>query len=323
MTKLHENGEALPSIFRDSWERLGWVKSQTDLVKTLCGPLIGMPRQAFTKVAIDDSVSVAGRFVLDVDVLRFPTVSKEVNFLVGDIVTNARSCLDMAVESIWRHYNLPRKGTMIQFPLEDQYHCKPPRKREVRLAKFLERLHPMFVRVIAQAQPDYEDGMLDIPVNFTALAISHLSNANKHRNITPVVMDVSLFLIGTRDEGLVLTNLGGNSEPPVRLVLEYDVERYSEDTIRTFIEAIPKPRSSELLVGINQRLRIDGQSIPLQRQGMKGQPVDKPIDWPVEFEGLIENVPAYVNLVLTNLERAHKAIQSGDTDVFFNIDRTL
>ncbi|MDV8148426.1 hypothetical protein [Arthrobacter sp. B10-11] len=307
------------SIFHDSWKRLGWVEKQAGYVRALCGPLIDLPRTAPLKATIDESASSKAHIEFVVDVSNRPELAEDVNFLIGDIVTNARSCLDMAVDSIWNHYGLDRKGVFVQFPLESDYHRKISGGKREPLRKFVERLDHRFARVIEQAQPDYSDGLVDIPANLSALAISYLSNANKHRNITPVIMRLSLAVVGQKGEGLSLNTIGESSGPPIRFALDYDPVRYAEPDIRTYIAALEQRGPSPLHVGINQQLIIDRQSIPISPPGFPSGT----FDLPAEFEKLLVDVPEYVRLTLRNLDRVHRAVQAGDEDVFLDSSALL
>ncbi|MBT2532913.1 hypothetical protein J7E83_12435 [Arthrobacter sp. ISL-48] len=243
------------------------------------------------------------------------------NFLVGDIVTNARSCLDMSIDSIWKNYNLDRKGVVVQFPLEDNYQAKLA--RDMRFRKFIGRLDHRFVRVIEQSQPHYSGGSLDIPRNITALFISHLSNANKHRNITPVVMHFSSSIVGTRaNMGMKLHKIVDrlHSGAPLRFVLSYDPNRNRESDIRRYLTvAAERPRSSPLIIGITQKLVIDRQSIPLSPLHVP----EREFNIPAGFDELLNNVPTYIALTLRNLNRVHDAVQAGDDDVFLDFNAGL
>lgn len=319
---MQRENEKQDAIFHDSWRRLGWVENQVEKVRALCEPLSQLPRYAPLRTSIDESASSRGHIEFIVDVGPTPELPEEVNFLIGNIVTDARSCLDMAVESIWRYYSLSRRGTVVQFPLEGNYKKKLADSKGGGLRKFVDRLDDRFVEAIEQAQPDYADGMFDIPANLAALFISHLSNANKHRNITPAILRVALSSSGVDKPGLRLNLLAQSSGglPPLRFALGYDAEDHSEQDARSYIAALENPRSTPLHIVLSQKLVIDRQVIPLSPPDM-GESV---LEWRAELAEVLDNVPAYIRLTLRNLNRVHRNIQNeGEEFYLLDSDFTL
>lgn len=164
----------------DSWARLDWVRT-----------LIG--RVAPIVAAIDDQLRGApvvfefaangefehARYMLDGPV----PVPDAVGFTIADIAVNARSCLDMAITAVVDAYGLPIRRPY--FPIEDNIAVR----QEPRIEKLLAAVPAPFTQVLNDLQPIYETpwGRMGIPINRSALMIREISNANKHRNITPTV----------------------------------------------------------------------------------------------------------------------------------------
>jgi hypothetical protein len=172
-----------------------------------------------------------------------------------------------------------------------------------------------FVEVIEQAQPDYADGLLDIPSNISALFIRNFSNANKHRNITPVVLTQRLAMFGTNAYGLGLTSVDRDDRagiPPVKFALEYDPAQHSEADARSYVALLNHPRSTPLSVSVFQRLVVEGEKVPLYPPRFGGQEVQ----WRAELDELLEKIPGYVRLTLRNLNRVHTVIQEGNNEIY-------
>lgn len=106
---MHREAEEQAAIFADSWDRLAWVEQQVERVRTLCEPWSQLPIYAPLAITVDESASSEGRFEFMVDVQRLLELPLAANFILGNIVTDARSCLDMAIEALWSRYALDRK----------------------------------------------------------------------------------------------------------------------------------------------------------------------------------------------------------------------
>lgn len=315
----HEQEEQA-DLFHDSWHRLSWVERQTEAVRTLAEPWLRLPRRASLQVQIDEERSKNGHLEFSVEAIPVRELPADVNFLVGNIVTDARSCLDMAIDSIWNHYELKRNRVHVQFPLEDDFGQKREEKRH-RL--FLERLNEEFVAVIEEAQPNYFGGIVDIPGNVSAIFIRELSNANKHRNITPAAVRINLSSYGTCRDGLKLRTLDSTERSgvdPIRFSLDYDTTLYSTQEAQGFVAGAETPRSAPLHIDLDQRFVVDRQEISLYPPRMGRNQ----IHWRTELESLITKVPAYVRLTLRNLNRAHSFIENGtERRLVLDFDGTL
>lgn len=209
-------------------------------------------------------------------------------------------------------------GTLtIQFPLEDNLEEK--RSKNQRLQQFLTRMDERFVEVIENAQPNSADWLLDIPHNISAIYIRNFSNANKHRNITPVDTSQRLGLAGTNVGGLGLQSLDGDKRegvPPLRFSLDYDAEQHSEADARSYVARVNEPRSTPLIISVSQCLVITGDEVPIHPPRLGGQEVS----WRAELDELLQKIPTYVRLTLRNLNRVHSVIRRGE-DEFYLLDQ--
>lgn len=312
--------EQQSEIFHDSWRRLAWVENQVETVRQLAKPWIDIPKQAVLTATIHPESVRTGYLEFSADVADAPKLPEEINFLIGNIVTDARSCLDMAVEHIWNDYAIDRaskRGRLLpQFPLEDNFGEK--RSRDQRLQEFLVRMDKRFVEVIEKAQPDYADGLFDIPRNISAILIRNFSNANKHRNITPVVTSQHLAMTGTDLAGLSLKCLDGDERegvPPLRFSLDYETVQHSETDVRSYVERLTRPRSTPLIIWISQRLVVAGDEVPIYPPRFGG----RKLSWRAELGELLEKIPAYIRLTLRNLNRVHGVVRRGE-DEFYLLD---
>jgi hypothetical protein len=322
---MDEEREEQSEIFHDSWRRLSWVENQIDAARQLARPWIELPKQAALTTTIHEDSVRTGYVEFSADVARPPTPPEAINFLIGNIVTDARSCLDMAMEHIWNEYAIDRavksRTLVVQFPLEGNFAEK--RSKSPRLQQFLARMDERFVEVIENAQPNYADGLIDIPYNISAIFIQNFSNANKHRNITPVVASQRLGMTGTNIAGLSLKSLDGDERegvPPLRFSLDYDTEQHSEADIRSYVARLNQPRSGPLVISVSQHLVVSGDEVPIYPPRFGGQKVS----WRAELDELLQKIPAYVRLTLRNLNRVHSVIRQGEDDFYLlDSDGTL
>ncbi|WP_148239447.1 hypothetical protein [Ruania zhangjianzhongii] len=318
---MDKEREQQSEIFHDSWRRLSWVEKQIDAARQLAKPWIELPKQASLTTTIHDDSVRTGHLEFSADVAKPHRPPEDINFLIGNIVTDARSCLDMAMEYIWNDHAIDRavdkSGTLtVQFPIEDNFEEK--RGKSQRLRQFLARMDKRFVEVIENAQPNYANGLIDIPYNISAIFIRNFSNANKHRNITPVVTSQRLGMAGTNVAGLSLKSVDGNKRegvPPLRFSLDYDTEQYSETDARSYVARLNQPRSAPLVISVSQRLIVAGDEVALYPPQFGGQK----ISWRAELDELLQKIPAYVRLTLRNLNRVHSVIRRGE-DEFYLLD---
>lgn len=314
----HEDETSAPFL-RDSWDRLSWVEEQVERVRDIVKPWSDLSRDASVLTNIDEAATRPGRIEFCAKVGWSPELPPTVNFLIGNIVTDARSCLDMAIDGLWRQYGLEAKGVQVQFPLEDDFPSKRDETNDGRrLRLFLGRLDSRFVEVIEDAQPHYAGGLIDKPANLSAIFISKLSNANKHRNITPVVLRTVLSSHGTSASGLRLSALDADARrgvPPLRFALDYDSTAHTDEDARGYVEGLRRGDLRPLQVHMVQTLVIDKQEIPFYPPRFGS----RKIELRAELEELLSKVPKYIRLTLRNLSRVHNVIEEGD-DRFYMLD---
>lgn len=309
-----------PDLLHNSWRRLWWIEKQIEEIRILSSEWLRLPEFAALTTCIDEGSTIPGRADFSIDVVRPLLPPEEVNFLLGNIVTDARSCLDMAIEAIWAHYSLPRRSRKngrlsIQFPLEDDFPAKC--ESNGRLREFIGHFDPRFARVIRDAQPNYVDGMLDIPMNVIGVFIRNFSNANKHRNITPVEMAYELGLYGVNRGDLELSVMGGAPEhasPPWNFQLSYDIQMHSEPEIHLAISQLETRHPSLLSVPVRQSLSVTGDKVPIFPIGVPGPE----FVWRASLEYYLGEIPSYVRGILEGLDMAHGAVCNDEDWLYFS-----
>lgn len=324
-TAWSRQGAQDPAPFlTDSWNRLAWVETQVQQVRALCQPWMHLPLRAPLTITVDLQASSEGHIEFIADVLAPPDLPWQANFIVGDIATDARSCLDMAMTSIFHEYDLEDSASSqrvkAQFPLEDDYVRKTSSGRNNALKRFLALLPQEFVQVIELFQPTYPPGPT-LPMNISALFISYFSNANKHRNITPLRWRTSLSSYSTSLPGLHLQVLSttGLGSAPVRMCLDYEATEYSYDSVLRFLTGLSHEHSTALDISIDQRIVIDGQDIPIRFGGG-----DVQIDMTIPLDSFLTKVPAYVRLILQDFTDADSFIKTGRRGIqFWSYDARL
>lgn len=321
---MDQEHELQATLFYDSWNRLSWVENQVEKVLRLAEPWMSLPKYAQLRIEIDEATTRDGHLEFSAEAELTSELPSDINFLIGNIVTDARSCLDMAIDAIWTHYGLERRSVQVQFPLEDDFILKREDKQKGRgLRTFLERIDDRFADVIEHAQPNYADGILDLPANLSAIFISKLSNANKHRNITPVTVQTVLASSGTSKIGMQLTALDVDENKgisPLRFAVDYEPVSHSGQDIRGYISALGRQAPSPLQINMAQRLIVDRQEIPLYPPRLDSAK----IAWRAELGDVLSKVPAYIRLTLRNLNRVHSIIEEGTDELYFlDMDATL
>jgi len=167
-------------LLADSWARLEWVRTLVAKVAPFVAAIDRQGRSGNLNLA----VAYQGEFEHARYTLARPiAIPDVVGFTIADIAVNARSCLDLAIQAIVNTYDLAVKSP--QFPIENNV----DKAISDRTKRLFDTLAPEFVEVLTDLQPSYEKpwGHVDIPVNHSALMIREISNANKHRNLTPAV----------------------------------------------------------------------------------------------------------------------------------------
>lgn len=316
---MNQEREAQAAIFQDSWDRLAWVEDLVERVRVLAKSWLLLPKLAHLDPVLHEASTREGHLEFSVGVARHQELPPPINFLIGNIVTDARSCLDMAIDAIWKHYQLEEKGVQVQFPLEDNFAEKRSNKSKGQaLQKFLDQLDDRFVEVIERAQPNYASGLIDIPSNLSAIVISKLSNANKHRNITPVKLRTVLSSYGSSTSGVSLSALNADHRrglPPIRFAIDYDTQVHSGQAVREMISALEDNLPAQIHINMAQLLEINGQEIPIFPPRLNSVEVEMR----AQLDDLLSKVPAYVRLTLRNLNRVHTIIEEGNNE-FYMLD---
>lgn len=170
------------SDFADSWQRLVWVK---ELVSRVLPVVDEIDKQGRKGNLVAELRNCTEHDHIRYTLARPLVIPHEVGFTIADIATNARSCLDMAIEHLLQARGSSLAIPLRQFPIEDDVQILGDRT-----AKLLAALPVPHQRVLADLQPAYEQpglGRFEVPINYTALQIREISNANKHRNIAPTL----------------------------------------------------------------------------------------------------------------------------------------
>ncbi|MBC9822830.1 hypothetical protein [Terrabacter sp. MAHUQ-38] len=275
----------------DSYERLRWVRSLAARVRTLSEQVSADVRRA--GLQCDEVVANDRRHVR----FRLPPVEvpSELGFLVADLCVNARSCLDMATEEVvasrapkWRRPQFPIGG--LDNAERDGYY-KAARKH----------LPAPYFQVIAEAQP-YTHEPLMFHQNLTAVLIHKLSNANKHRNITPVVhakMGNGLNSPDPRLAGLI--EYGGGPWPTS-----------PRDDMTVMTLSVPAGEADlDKLVALEPTTSHALTIILDTREGMYPW---REVPWmPIRLDPLVSKVPLYVQMVLDNFRTADRWATRGET----------
>lgn len=275
----------------DSYERLRWVRSLAARVDALAAQVTADVQRAGLQ---HDEVVLDGRRHLR---LRLPAVDvpSELGFLVADLCVNARSCLDMAMERVvevrapgWKRPQFPIGG--LNAPENDRY---------LRAAR--KYLPPAYLQVVKEAQPCLYEPLM-IHQNLTAVLIHKLSNANKHRNITPVVHAKMGIGFNTPDPSVSdLVEHGGGPWPRspcdqmTVMTLSVPADKLDLETVMSW-----EPSASHALtIVLDPRFGI----YPW-----------KDVPWmPIRLNPLVGKVPVYVQMVLDNFRTADGWTTQGHT----------
>lgn len=167
-----------PVDLRDASARLKWAERLGDRLMELSQHVLAST--AANGLEYDERVQDGLRFVRFRIALSDP-VPEEAGFLLSDLVVNARSSLDMALQAVVDGLGLDWKKP--QYPLEDERPMRGCTRAERRLPE-------PYLEAVLGMQPFKPHGF-DIPVNLTAIELRDLSNINKHRRITPVIRRIS------------------------------------------------------------------------------------------------------------------------------------
>ena len=275
----------------DSYDRLGWVRALASRVDALGAQMRDEVQRAGLRC--DELVVDGTRHVR----FRLPPVEvpAELRFLVADLCVNARSCLDMAMEHIaasrapgWRRPQFPIGG--LDVAANDGYY-KAARKH----------LPPAYFQVVAEAQP-YTHQSLGFHQNLTGVLIHKLSNANKHRNITPVVH-------------AKLGNGFNSPDPSVSDLVTYGGGPWPNsprDEMTVMTLSVPADAVGLAAIMAWEPTTSDVLTIVLNpREGIYPW---REVPWmPIRLNPMVGKVPLYVQMVLDNFRTADRWVTRGET----------
>ncbi|MDQ7991824.1 MAG: hypothetical protein REI45_03995, partial [Propionicimonas sp.] len=181
-------------MFADSRARLDWVER-------LCAQALGLANDFMLRsgarpfFSVDETVVDGVRFLR----LGLPDPPADLGFLVADISTDGKSCLDMAMQNVVDSLGLDWCDP--SFPLVyDPDTRSRKQSRAWQVAK--EKLPAVIweaIRGIQPHQPTSAYGLWDVPAHYTGWELQELTNANKHRNLTPVIFASSMLTVDDDD----------------------------------------------------------------------------------------------------------------------------
>lgn len=242
--------------------------------------------------------------------IRHPHIPTGLGFLVADIAVNARSCLNMAIQQLASNHcpNWARP----QFPILD---CLNPEGRPATRDshyRSAQRLLPgALLAVVDSAQPNYVDG--DLPRNVSALTIRDLSNANKHRNLTPVIRAQS-------STGFVHPDIPNGDR--LRMLMD-DENPWASDEETVMVVVPPSGIATDVALQLRPMVSFVTQIDAGPGEGIRLRD-DPPFRFPFRLEDLLIRVPQFVRLTLTNLSRADEFARRGEPGLpFFDFNSQL
>lgn len=300
------NNEAA-GLLADSWERLSWVDLQSATLGEMLAPVLGAPKYPLLEV-VDRCIDAPDAIEFTCEPRWADQVPREAHFLLADLATNARSCLDMAITALVVYYGTGSERDA-QFPILSQ-------AEETKFSSCIQKLPDELREVIDLAQPNYLSGFIDIPMNLSALIIRQISNANKHRNITPIVIK---YRCGgpCSPPGVELTYLGCSAE---KGSWRFRIKRVSDIPIQELDRLVDVIASQ---VHQSRRWLVVTQSVVVDRCELElvSPNFPEPQNAKMEVSNLLHSIPEYVRLTLTNLSRAHTYIQNDDKDLPLLLNR--
>jgi len=232
--------------------------------------------------------------------LGFPAPPDDLGFLVADISTDSKSCLDMAVQGVVDSLGL--KWDNAAFPLVDDPDAptKPPQAWKA--AK--EKLPAAVWEAILGVQPHWPStayGRWDVPAYYTGWELQQLTNVNKHRNLTPVVFVSSMRTVGD-DEYLALPSESPWPTDEAVFILRGPSQLASSE----IIERAQPEAMLELQIRGGHR---GGYAFPGATSGD-----GTTLMLPIRIDDYLHRVPRFVRLALGRLEVAIERHRSGSTD---------
>lgn len=273
-------------FLKNSYERLDWVERTSrqprDEIRFLESGLAPSSYQSELKVVAETgSTHVRWR-------ANLPNVDPDLTFKIANIAVDLRSCLDMALQEICDHYNVAIKRP--QFPVEEPSDGAPT------LTPLRTRLPSAFVQVLEHLQPTFTSplGCSDIPFNQTPLWIRDISNANKHRRVTPVA--VIPVARGVR--------VGGASREGARLLRRQEVSAWPDRDTNSIEIVFPRGSfTNSALENVRPSFAISTW-VTKSDHSIKAPGSERRLREVPVYEFLLQG-PRYVEFALRCLKQAH------------------
>lgn len=275
----------------DSWARLEWVRT---LIAQIAPTVNALSIQAKAGPLRVEQRCHGAWMHARVSLHEPLPVPEHLGFVVGDIAVNARSCLDMAITQLNAHFDAAMRRP--QFPILDD---RANQKNDASMREIRGRLPAVISDAVLELQPvhDAKFGHLDIPLNVEVLFLREVANANKHRNITPVVRAQTMRGVRHSDVAMELLSDGDESpwEPSDAAICEV---RYEPTRLLADDEVA--------------HLAFGERELTLARTGAHyGEPKNERawmeatgFDLQIDLVEFLKLVPRYVGRALRDLERA-------------------
>lgn len=293
----------------DSYARLGWAKRLVDMAVGLAAESTRRTRASGLghEGCATDTYRFVRFFVADTT-----AIPDDLGFLVADVAVNARSCLDMAMQSVVLRHDL--RWRRPEYPLVDDVDATDrsfPRSW-TQAQRVLPNAHWQAVR---GTQPNW-NGSGDVPVNMTAIELRDVANVNKHRNLTPVARTESSY---------------GFSHPAgyghALEMIDVADSPWGAQAQALFVMRAPAatPLSAMLNTQPNASIKLVVQASPdvgvrLRFNDKDGQPFRLPIN----LNEFLHRVPRYVEVALKRLRQADEWYTAGSTgEALMDWDGTL
>lgn len=269
--------------------RLEWVDALAGRVKDATDPWWRRPWTP--KVSATEELETGNGQVLRRLVRDEPDLPQVAGFLVGDLVVNARACLDMAMQGLVDAGGLKWGNPQFPFDLSGGRGRSDVGYRG-RFEEARKVLPPAVFEVITDVQPNLDPGpfgRIEVPRHKAAIAVVELSNQAKHRNLTPIA--VSSPIRGFSGVGAPFALAMSADWPPL----------WAEDPATVIVLSGPAGAAipAELQPVVTCELVVSSDR-PVRSMGDLADVV------PHRFElgDVVTEVPEYVRHVLRRVERA-------------------
>lgn len=273
-----------PLDLSDSFARLSWVQRVAAMIRKMGDDaLFEVARTGLHVKQIEHD----GRELVGFALRDSTRVPDDLGFLIADMVVDARSCLDMAVDRLVATRNLPWKGPLPSFPLADDQFGTKTSSSWTNIKALPDPYREAIIGIQPHVHPAYR-----VAVGCIGPELRELSNANKHSNLTPVIARNSGPWVPKpadsewrREDSTAFSPWG---EEPLFML--------SRQSPGCFEAKLPEGELTSLLtLAIDGGPRFDAE-IP-RSQGAK-------VRLHVDLNRMLEDVPRYVELALHRLQEA-------------------